>query len=131
VLERMAGTRVVGEAVATMMADAQWPTDQITLRFAFDELLTFGDLDRSLVSQYDPHAVVVRDASFFGAWLSVEAGAELLERHCEWPPPPPEEFPTQAQGAVAGIPTKIWFTPTRWLFVVQSPYVQDFEDRVQ
>jgi hypothetical protein len=131
VLERMTGTRVVSEGLTGMLADDKWPDDRITLRFSFDELLTFGDLDKSLVSRHDQYAIVAREASFFGVWLSAGEGATLLQKHCEWSPPPPEEFPTQAQGAMAGIPTKIWFTDERWLFVVQSPYVQDFEERLQ
>ena len=131
VLERMTGTRVVGRELSALLSDSDWPSNQVTLQFASDELLTFGELDPSLVFRHDPHAIVAREARFFGVWLSREAGTKLMETHCEWTCPGSREFPTQAQGAVAGIPTKIWFTKEKWLFVVQSPYVLDFEERVQ
>ena len=131
-LERMEGTRVVSteEALDSMLSDPDWPTGRPTLRFAFDELLTFGPLDDELVKCRDPHAIITEEASFFGIKLSPEQGARLLEAHCEWAPPPLDRLPAQAQGAVAGVPTKILFHQTHWLFVVQSPYVADFEERV-
>ena len=132
VLERLIGTRVVStqKAMDSALSDPDWPGDQETLRFAFDELLTLGPLDEKLINRRDPHAVVTEDASFFGIRLDPERGARLLEAHCEWPPPPPERWPAQAQGAVAGVPTKILFTEAHWLFVVQSPFLSDFEERV-
>ena len=128
----MIGTRVVSteESLESMLSDPNWPGSQPTLRFAFDELLTLGPLEESLVKSRDPHAIVTEDASFFGIKLSPEKGARLLEAHCEWTPPPPDRWPAQAQGAVAGVPTKILFHHTHWLLVVQSPYVAEFEERV-
>ncbi|MCA9775615.1 MAG: hypothetical protein KC800_02830 [Candidatus Eremiobacteraeota bacterium] len=118
------------EGVESLLADARWPTSQKTIRFAFDELLTFGELDQGFVKSCDPYAIVVEETSFFAVSLSPEEGSRLLESHCEWEPPAEESFPTQAQGAVAGVPTKILFSSDSWLFVVQSPYVKEFEERV-
>lgn len=131
-LERMIGTRVVSteKALDSMLSDPAWPAGQDTLRFAFDELLTFGPLDETFIKGRDPHAIVTEDASFFGIKLSPERGALLLESHCEWAPPSSDSWPAQAQGAIAGVPTKVLFSEARWLFVVQSPYVADFEERV-
>lgn len=131
-LERLIGTRVVSteKALDAMLSDPGWPTGQETLRFAFDELLTFGPLDEQWIKGRDPHAIVTEEASFFGLRVSPEQGARLLESHCEWAPPPSDRRPGQAQGAVAGVPTKILFGETDWLLVVQSPYLADFEERV-
>ena len=131
-LERMTGTRVVSTQVGleSLLADSRWPAGRRTIRFAFDELLTFGELDESFVKSCDPHAIIVEETSFFAVSLSPDEGSRLLENHCEWEPPSEDSFPTQAQGAVAGIPTKILFEQAQWLFVVQSPYVKEFEERV-
>lgn len=132
-LERLEGIRVVStdRAVQAMLEDENWPRRQVTLRFAFDELLTLGALEQALVLRHDPHAITIEDRSFFGMWVTPESGAELMSRHCEWASPNTEHFPTQAQGAFAGLPVKIWFTHEKWLFVVQAPYIQDFRERIR
>lgn len=132
VFERLKGVRVVTpeKSLNALLADPRFPRGQVALRLAFDELFTVGELERELVYNHDPHAVVCEETSFFGSWLAPEQGRRLLSRHCEWRPPGPEDFPILAQGAVSGVPVKIWFTAERWLFVVQSPYLHEFEERV-
>jgi hypothetical protein len=43
----------------------------------------------------------------------------------------PTARPAFAQGAVANIPLKLWFEHDRVLFIVQSPFAADFEERMK
>lgn len=115
VLERLPATRVVAKPEAL---------DRLPggLRLAPDEALFIDPVGKVP----DEHAIVVEDHSFMGVWMSAEEAAELLERHCEWEPP----AQGLAQGAVAGIPAKLWFAEQRVLILVQAPYADDFMERI-
>jgi hypothetical protein len=79
---------------------ARWVgTDVTILRFAPDDALAIG---ATAVDLADSHAVVEPEAGFAGAWLALDDVA----RHTEWPLPP--ERPAFAQGAVAGVPAKVF-----------------------
>lgn len=95
------------------------------LRLAPDEALLL--LEDEAVEVDDEHAIIVRDHSFVGAWFEKSLAAEILARHCEWEPPS-SGF---AQGAVAGIPTKLWFRGELVLMLVQAPYAVEFEERLR
>jgi hypothetical protein len=98
VLEPLRGLRVVADPVALDIA--RWVgTEVIVLRFAPDDALAIGATGVDLA---DPHAIVEPDAGFAGAWLPLDEVA----RHIEWPLPP--ERPALAQGAVAGVPAKVF-----------------------
>ena len=96
--ERLQGLRVAADPAA--LDSARWHGETVTvLRFAPDDALALGavgvDLD-------DEHAVVEGEAGYVGVWLAVAD----LEPHLEWPLP--AERPVLAQGAVAGVPAKVW-----------------------
>jgi hypothetical protein len=97
-LERLHGLRVVADAPA--LDAARWHGEDVTvLRFAPDDALGLG---AEGVEVDDEHAIVEAEAGYVGVWLAV---AEL-EPHVEWPLP--AERPAFVQGAVAGVPGKVW-----------------------
>ena len=97
-LEPLPGLRVVADPVA--LDAARWVGTEVTvLRFAPDDAFAIGATGVDLA---DAHAIVEPDAGFSGAWLPLDAVA----RHIEWPLP--SERPALAQGAVAGVPAKVF-----------------------
>ena len=97
-LELLRGLRVVADPIA--LDAARWVGTEVTvLRFAPDDALAIGATGVDLA---DVHAIVEPDAGFSGAWLPLDA----VVRHIEWPLPP--ERPALAQGAVAGVPAKVF-----------------------
>jgi hypothetical protein len=102
VLETLRGLRIVADPVA--LDAARWVgTDVTVLRFAPDDALAIGATGVDLT---DADAIVEPDAGFAGAWLPLD----VVARHIEWPLPP--ERPALAQGAIAGVPAKV-FLPDR------------------
>lgn len=131
---RLAGTRIVAAADAIDRAAIRSvPTSDgaITLRFAPDELFVSPAVtaaEESAILAVDPHAILLNEGAFSGAWVDEEQALALLARLAEWPMP--TERPAFAQGAVAGIATKLWFEKGRVLFVVQTPYAHELEERL-
>ncbi len=100
--------------------------DVIPMRFASDELVLLGHT--SAIDVDDPHAIVVRDGSWHGEWLSASQSELLLRAECAWAVP--ERRPAFAQGLVAGLPAKLWFEPERTLVVVTQARAVDFAERL-
>ena len=97
-LERLRGLRVVADPTA--LDAARWHGKDVTvLRLAPDDALGLG---AEAVDVDDEHAIVEVEAGYVGVWLAIG----VLERHLEWPLP--TERPVLAQGAVAGVPAKVW-----------------------
>ena len=97
-LERLHGLRVVADPAA--LDAARWHGKDLTvLRFAPDDAFGLGALT---VDVDDEHAIVESEAGFVGVWLPV---ADIVP-HLEWPLP--AERPAFPQGAVAGVPAKVW-----------------------
>ena len=97
-LERLHGLRVVAYPAA--LDAAHWHGEAVTvLRFAPDDALGLG---ADAVEVDDEHAIVEADAGYVGVWLAVGD----LEPHIEWPLP--ADRPVLAQGAIAGVPGKVW-----------------------
>jgi hypothetical protein len=101
VLETVRGMRVVADPaaldVATWSAAAAEPVT--VLRFAPDEAFAIG---AATVQVADPDAIVEDERGLVGAWCTFED----LRARTEWSPP--TERPVLAQGAVAGVPAKVW-----------------------
>jgi hypothetical protein len=101
VLERVRGLRVVAEPAA--LDGARWTTDVDTpatvLRFAPDEAFAIG---ATSVDVDDEHAIVVDERGLVFARCALSEIAD----HLEWSPP--TERPVFTQGAVAGVPVKVW-----------------------
>jgi len=102
-LERLRGLRVVADPSA--LDAARWHGRDVTvLRFAPDDAFGIG---AETVSVDDGHAIVEAEAGYVGAWRAVGD----LEPHLEWPLP--AERPALAQGAIAGVPGKVWLPADR------------------
>lgn len=121
-LKRFAATRIVATPAA--LDAARWPQDALALRIAPDEVLVTAAVSAEIVN--DPHAIVVPDAGFAGVWIDADEALDFLERSCEWELPAAR--PAFAQGAVAGLPVKLWFEQERVLFIVPAPYAADLEE---
>jgi len=124
VLNRLSATRIV--AKPTVLDTAAWPKDSLVLRLAQDEALIMPPVSNPNLD--DSHAIVVTDNGFAGVWLPWAEAQKFLERACDWELP--QQRPALAQGAVAGIPAKLWLEAGRVLFVVPAPYIHDFEERL-
>jgi hypothetical protein len=98
----------------------------IVMRVAPDEVLAIATEFPEL---RDPHAIVEFDDGYAGIWLSEAEAQDFLSRSCEWAPP--TERPAFAQGAVAGLPAKLWFEQKRVLILVPAPYAMDLEERLR
>ncbi len=126
-LERIQGTRIAAGPAALDAVD--WPAGVIVLRLAHDEAYVTPPLaSDDIIIAHDPHAIVIEEGAFAGVWIDHDQALDLLERLCEWEIP--DERPAFAQGAVAGIPTKLWLTDERVLFIVQAPYAAEMEERL-
>lgn len=123
-LKPIAATRIVATPAA--LDAVTWPQDALVLRIAPDEVLVTAAVNGDIVE--DSHAIVAPDAGFVGAWVAAEEALAFLERACEWELP--GERPAFAQGAVAGLPVKLWFEEDRVLFIVPAPFALDLEERL-
>ena len=101
--EALAGPRVVADPVA--LDGATWHGDghEIVLRLAPDDAFGIGaqgvDVD-------DEQALVVRETGFVGRSFAAHEFERDVLPHIEWSLPIGR--PALAQGAVAGVPAKVW-----------------------
>jgi hypothetical protein len=123
-LRPLPATRIVTALPA--LDAAAWPDGAVVLRLAPDEALVFPPVDEVAVS--DPHAIVVAEDGFLGAWVAAEEALAFLERACAWELP--SARPAFAQGSVAGLPVKLWFEADKVLFLVPAPYAADLQERM-
>ena len=124
-LEPLHGLRVVADPGALDVA--RWQGDDVTvLRLAPDD--AFG-LGASGVEVDDPLAIVEPETGFTGAWLSLKDFGEVAT-HIEWPLP--AERPSLAQGAIAGVPAKLWLPDDgRVLLLTNLAYTDELEGRLR
>ena len=128
-LNRLTATRITSTTAALESLAETLGADTVVMRIAPDEYLFIPELAQpEAILEFDPYAIILQDSSWFGGELAADESADLLEIHCEWEPP--TERPVFAQGAVAEIPLKMWFTTEKTLFVLHAPYAHDFEERV-
>ena len=122
VLERLRGLRVVADPAA--LEAARWHGEDVTvLRFAPDD--AFG-LGAEAVEVDDRDAIIEAEAGYVGVWLSVGD----LEPHLEWPLP--SERPVFAQGAIAGVPAKVWLPDDRdALLLTAGAYADELAGRLR
>lgn len=123
--EQVDATRIVADPTALDALQRESGAGQ-ALRFAPDELWVDSRVDRGAVR--DPHALVVRETGFARAWLSADQARAFLARECEWRLP--ETRPAFAQGAVAGIPVKLWLEEDRTAVLVPTALTRSLEARL-
>ena len=121
-LEPLPALRVVADPAA--LDAARWHGDGVTvLRFAPDDALAVG---ANSVDVDDEHAIVEADAGYVGARVSVD---EVLP-HLEWALP--AERPTLAQGAIAGVPAKLWLVGYGdSLLLTSAAYADELAGRIR
>lgn len=124
-LETLTATRIAATPAA--LDTARWPARAIVLRTAPDEAIVLASVELSSIS--DAHAIVAAETALCGVWIAADVALALLERECDWEPPAAR--PAFAQGAVAGLPLKLWFERDRVLFVVPAPFATDFAERMR
>lgn len=125
-LEPMIATRIVATPAA--LDAVAWRADALVLRVAPDEVIVAGDIQSDLILSHDPHAIIVAETGLDAVWLAANEALDFLERTCEWELP--RQRPAFAQGAVAGLPLKLWFETERVLFIVPAPFAADLEERL-
>lgn len=121
-LEPMLATRVIADPD---VLDGLAIGDNVAMRLAPDDLLVIGEVD---VAVSDPHAIVRVDSGWKGGWLPRELALAVLEGTCEWPLP--TQRPAFAQGKVAQLAVKLYFTNTDVLFLVPAPLAADLIERI-
>ncbi len=124
-MERLAATRI--SASPSALDAATWPAGAIVLRTAPDEVIVTAVVAPSVVN--DPHAIVEPETSLCAVWMTIPAARDYLARECDWELPAAR--PAFAQGAIAGLPVKLWFEDDRVLFVVPGPFAADFMKRLR
>jgi hypothetical protein len=124
-LERVPLTHVVASPDA--LDSAVWPAGAIVMWVAPDEVLAISS-ERPKVSG-DPYAIQMQDYGYAGLWLDQVAALDFFSRSCEWKLP--EERPAFRQGAVAGLPAKIWFDRDRVLLMVPAVYAEELKERMR
>ncbi len=132
-LTPLAAARIVATPAA--LDQFRWPTSTFALRTATDEALVVTVPGRHEVIDVpadavpDPHAVICRDTSWTGVWVTTTDAIDLLARHADWEPP--RQRPAFAQGLVAGLPVKLWVGRDMSLVIVPAAVAREFEERVR
>jgi hypothetical protein len=129
---RAPGIRVVAAAEALDRAvwhDAGPGPDEfepLVLRFAPDDALAIGATGVDIA---DEHAIIERESGFLALMFPADEFADLVVPHLEWPAP--MERPAFAQGAIAGVPSKLYIDTTGAAIVfVMAAYVDDLRARL-
>lgn len=107
--EPLHGLRIVAAPSALDAAfEATARSGAIVIRIAPDDAFVIGATDVQLT---DPHAIVEPESAFVGWWLTTDEVSAHIAPHVEWTLPKPKTGTTQlAQGLVAGVPMKLWFS---------------------
>ena len=124
-MERLTATRI--SASPSALDAATWPAGAIVLRTAPDEVIVTAAVGPSTVD--DPHTIIEPETSLCAVWMTMSAALDYLARECDWELPVAR--PAFAQGAIAGLPVKLWFEHDRVLFVVPGPFAVDFAKRLR
>ena len=100
--------------------------EPLVLRLAPDDALAIGatgvDID-------DEHAIIEREVGFLALMFPADEFADVVVPHLDWPAP--LQRPAFAQGAIAGVPTKLYIDTTGSAIVfVMASYVDDLRSRL-
>ena len=132
-VRRRPGLRVVATPAALDAAvwqDDRRPSDDfepLVLRCAPDETLAIGGVR---VEVPDPHAIVEPETGFAAVMVEADEFDERIARHVEWALPP--ERPSFVQGAIAGVPAKLYFGESgAATIVVAIAYVDELIERLR
>lgn len=124
---RLHATRIVSTPAAIDAIDtSQALNDRLLLRTAADELLIVPPTEE--IELADPYAIIVEDASYSALSLDEPDAQHILSHICLWELP--SERPAFAQGAIAGIATKLYLEEERVLVIVSTPYAEEMSERM-
>lgn len=126
-LEPLTVTRIVSTSAELdrLVASGSFDDESIVLRTAPDEVVV---VPSQTVATTDPHAIIVEDTGWCGAWLDEADAADFLRNNCTWEVP--VERPAFAQGRVADAPVKLWLEHDRVLFLVPHVAAHDLGKRM-
>jgi hypothetical protein len=100
--------------------------EPLVLRLAPDDAFAIGATD---VDIHDEHAIIEREVGFLALMFPADEFDELVVPHLEWPAP--LERPAFAQGAIAGVPAKVYIDMTgAAIVIVMAAYVDDLRSRL-
>lgn len=124
-LEPVHGLRVV--CSPDSLEAARWTGESAVLSLALDDAFAVDatDVDIALA---DEHAIIVDERGFVGAWLTPTQLAEWVVPHIEWRLT--DARPALAQGLIAGVPAKLWFTQDRVLLLCATAYAHELAERL-
>ena len=129
---RAPGLRVV--AMPEALDRAKWydegpgPEDfePLVLRLAPDDAYAIG---ATAVDLADDHAIIESEAGYLALMFPADEFADSVVPHLEWPPP--LDRPAFVQGAIAGVPTKLYIDSTGAAIVlVLDSYADDLLGRL-
>ena len=123
-LKRMLMTRIVANPAALDALDVGTAR---SFRIAPDEV--FIDADTITDALQDDFAIVTKEASMSGVWITTKDAILFLEHECSWVLP--TERPAFAQGAVAHLPVKLYFEEDRVLFMTSASFAEDLQERLE
>ena len=100
--------------------------EPLLLRLAPDEVFAIGAIG---VEIEDPDAIVEHEAGYIALMFPADEFVDAVIPHLEWPAP--MERPAFAQGAIAGVPSKLYIDPTGAAIVlVLAAYLDDLLPRL-
>lgn len=101
--------------------------EPLVVRLAPDDVFAIGATG---VQIDDAHAIVEHEVGFTALMFPADEFVDLIVPHLEWPPP--IERPAFAQGAVAGVPAKVYLDSTGAAIVlVLAAYLDDLLSRLE
>ena len=130
---RRPGLRVVASPAA--LHAAVWQDDRradddfepLVLRCAPDETLAIGGVR---VEVPDRYAIVEPETGFAAVMFEADEYADRVVPHVEWALP--TERPAFAQGAIAGVPAKLYLDPNGTAtIVVATAYLDELTERLR
>lgn len=95
------------------------------MRIAEDEALLVGADE---VTVADPHAIIAREHGYCGVSMPRDEFDDWFSQHAPWRLPPGE--PAFGQGAVAGLPIKVWADRDRALVITRTSLRHVLEERL-
>jgi hypothetical protein len=101
--------------------------EPLVLRLADDDVYAIGATGVEIA---DPDAIVEQETGFIALMFPADEFVDVVIPHLEWPPP--LERPALAQGAIAGVPAKLYLDSTGAAIVlVLASYLDDLLSRLQ
>jgi hypothetical protein len=100
--------------------------EPLILRFAPDDAFAIGATG---VDVADPDAIIEPEAGYMAVMFRADEFVDVVVPRLEWPAP--IERPAVAQGAIAGVPAKLYLDSTGAAIVlVLASYLDDLLDRL-